>query len=364
MRFLLSKISSFFYASKVDSKRRGWIDYARGVVIIYVVYRHTMSGLIHMGYPIKNAIFLVQEASMPIFFVVSGIFIHSSLVKRGFLRFVRFKFDGLLYPYLVWVTIHLTIQIIFSDLINSDKTAIFYAYILVLPRSLDQFWYLYTLFMLMIMFAAVNTYILKFRALPNALLGVALYALSYFIPTNWFAVNDCLFYYFFVTFGFLISEWLLPHNSRFFTDWRVPTILVPLFALLFYIWNSTYPGITELRDTGYMGYVLFVPLTILTAFLIFLITNKLDRWGVLDILRFIGSRSLYIYIMHLIFTGATRVLLAGYFDLPVAVMFAIILSAGVLLPMVVYELLIRMKLTFLFEPPRISKKEIISDDRP
>ncbi|NJM25695.1 MAG: acyltransferase family protein [Bacteroidia bacterium] len=123
MRFFLSKISSFFYASKVDSKRRGWIDYARGIVIIYVVYRHTLSGLIHMGYPIRNAIFLVQEASMPIFFVVSGIFIHSSLVKRGFLRFVRFKFDGLLYPYLVWVTIHLTLQIVFSNVVNSDKNA-------------------------------------------------------------------------------------------------------------------------------------------------------------------------------------------------------------------------------------------------
>ncbi|NJM25291.1 MAG: hypothetical protein HC859_07190, partial [Bacteroidia bacterium] len=122
--------------------------------------------------------------------------------------------------------------------------------------------------------------------------------------------------------------------------------------------------ITELRDTGYLGYALFVPLTILTAFLIFLVTNKLDRWGVLDILRFIGSRSLYIYIMHLIFTGAVRVLLARYFNLPVEAMFGLILFAGVLLPMVAYELLVRLKMTFLFEPPRISKKEVISDDKP
>ncbi len=342
------------------SHRRGWIDYSRGVVIIYVVYRHAMIGLIGAGVSLNNAVYLVQEVSMPVFFIVSGLFIGSSTLKRGLGEFVTFKIKSLLYPYFIWGFIHLTIQILFSHYSNSDKSLTYYLYLFIAPRAIDQFWYLYTLFFSMFIFAVLNFTVLKFKIIPNVIVAVVFCLASYFIKTLWFSFTDILFYYLFLVVGFLLSDFILPANSQFSKGkWLWPAL--PIFAVLQLFWWMRYPDIDRLVDLDYVGFLAFIPITLLGALLLFIFSHKLEQWEILKPLRYIGSHSLYIYIMHLIFTGAMRVLILRLFPgLPPLAMLVIVMAGGIIFPIVCYRLIQRLNLGFLLEPPESFKKLLFS----
>lgn len=330
--------------------RRGWIDYARGFVIIYVVYRHAMTGLLAAGIPINNAIYLVQESSMPVFFIVSGIFIRASAEKRGLGTFIKFKLESLIYPYFIWGGIHLSIQILLSEFTNYKKDIFYFTYLFTQPRAIDQFWYLYALFSVMVIFVGLNLGWLNFKVVPNMLLALVLYLTSYFVRTDWFSLNDILFYYLFLCVGFLMSEYMLPVNNQFFKG-RWLLYVLPIFVALQLFWWSRYVGIHQLEQLDFLGFWLFIPITIISAFLIFLISHKLDEWNALKFLKYTGSHSLYIYIMHLIFSAAVRVfLLKVWPELPPFAMLLIIIAGSILLSIGAYKLLMKLNMKFLFEP--------------
>lgn len=362
--FIRGGIDSMSSAGSKKVHRRSWIDYTRGFIIIYVVYRHALTGMISAGVDIKNAIYLVQESSMPIFFIVSGIFIHSSAMKRGLDTFVRFKFESLMYPYFLWGAIHLTLQIIFSQYSNSDKDIGYYAFLFTFPRAIDQFWYLYTLFAAMVIFATLNFRLLKFSAPMNVAVALAMYLASYFITTDDFSLHDILFYYLFLVFGFLMAETLLPVDSTFFRGkWLV--YFLPVFVVLQIVWQIYYPDATQLHQLDFGGFLIFVPITIIGSLMLFFISNKLDEWGLLKSLRYIGSHSLYIYIMHLMFTSIIRViLLKVYPEIPPLLMLVLIIAGGVFIPIICYRIFVRFNISGLFEPPQRVRNVIYGKSKP
>lgn len=350
--------------SEKKAHRRGWIDYARGIVIIYVVYRHALTGLIGAGLNIPNAIYMVQESSMPIFFIVSGVFIYASALKRGFNTFVRFKFESLMYPYFVWGAIHLIVQIIFSRFSNSAKGWDYFLYMITYPRAIDQFWYLYTLFGVMVLFAFVNFKIFEFKIIPNIIMGAILYLLSYLIESDHFSLNDILFYYSFLVFGFLAARFILPVDSTFFKGrWLIYGL--PVFVILQIYWHLHYSDARFLVQLDFFGFLLFMPITILGALILFVVVYIFESRGILMFFKKIGSHSLYIYVMHLMFTGAVRVVLMKLApDLHPMVMLGIIITAGVFIPIILYQLLMRLGFTWLFEPPGFIKRVISAEGKP
>lgn len=351
-------------AVEKKAHRRGWIDYARGIVIIYVVYRHALTGLIGAGVDIKNAIYMVQESSMPIFFIVSGVFIYSSALKRGFNTFARFKFESLMYPYFVWGTIHLITQIIFSKFSNSAKGWDYFIYLITYPRAIDQFWYLYTLFAVMLLFAILNFKLFKFKVVPNIVLAAVFYLVSFFVETDYFSINDILFYYSFLVFGFLIARFILPVDSNFFAG-RWLLYGLPAFIVLQLVWYLYYSDAHLLVQLNFGGFLLFMPITILGALILFVVVYKLETNNILLFFKKIGSHSLYIYVMHLMFTAAVRVVLLKFFpSLNPIVMLWIIIAGGVFIPIVLYKGLVKLGFNWLFEPPTFLKKIILQESKP
>lgn len=69
--------------------RETWIDYARGIAIILVLYRHVFEGIKNAGIAVERYLFIEHfnimffSFRMPLFFIVSGIFVKSSLKKEG-----------------------------------------------------------------------------------------------------------------------------------------------------------------------------------------------------------------------------------------------------------------------------------------
>jgi fucose 4-O-acetylase-like acetyltransferase len=142
----------FFNAEGATRSRMPWVDYTKGIAIILVIYRHVWFGLtrdhldtLHYLY-LKHANDIVYSFRMPLFFVLSGIFISKSLAKRTKKQLVINKFDTLLYPYLIWAVIQVSLQIVFTKFTNSHRSLMDYLYIIIQPRNIDQLWYLISLF--------------------------------------------------------------------------------------------------------------------------------------------------------------------------------------------------------------------------
>ena len=126
-----------------------------------------------------------------------------------------------------------------------------------------------------------------------------------------------------------------------------------------------YPDTNRLNDLDFIGFVMFVPITIIGALLIFIFSYKLDEWNWLKILKFIGSHSLYIYIMHLIFTSGIRmVFLKLYPEAPPLLMLIVIMIGGIFIPIALYKAFIRLGFNALFEPPPVVKKLIFWKHKP
>src|SRR5215216_5994597 len=135
-----------FNTPVLQKKRLEWVDYLRGIAIVLVVYRHALLGIersdVSVPAFLNDANMIFYSFRMPLFFLLSGIFISRSLVKRSFQQLVGIKFEKLLYPYLVWSILQITLQILLSDITNSKRSVLDYTYIFYQPRHIDQFWYL------------------------------------------------------------------------------------------------------------------------------------------------------------------------------------------------------------------------------
>ena len=97
-----------------------WVDYAKGIGIILVVYAHLLSSGYHAGLDIKESFFffsdsLVYSFHMPLFFLLAGLFAGQSYLKRGVKSFLVHKVQVLGYPCLIWSVIQLVVECFFSN---------------------------------------------------------------------------------------------------------------------------------------------------------------------------------------------------------------------------------------------------------
>src|SRR5690606_37421024 len=162
-----------------------WVDYAKGIAIFLVVYRHSFEGLKRAG--VDTASFMGLEYAnilffsfrMPLFFIVSGMFLSSSLAKRGLNTFIGQKAKTILYPYFLWGGLQISSQLLLSGMVNASRTAEDYLFLLYDPKGVDQFWYLYALFNVTALYALIKIYA-RFTVVFQLALGIVLYYFSAF----------------------------------------------------------------------------------------------------------------------------------------------------------------------------------------
>jgi len=131
--------------------RIAWVDYAKGVGIILVVVGHTLRGLqktpVHVpGWEFADA--WIYAFHMPLFFFLAGLFVEHSC--RGSLgQFIDGKARRILWPYFVWTIL----QESFRHLVGSSPLGIAELWTIIY-RPVMQFWFLYVLFLLLVLYAA------------------------------------------------------------------------------------------------------------------------------------------------------------------------------------------------------------------
>ena len=340
--------------------RQTWIDYARGISIILVLYRHVFEGLKNSGLAIadyislEHANILFFSFRMPLFFIVSGIFVAGSLEKRGIKLFVNNKWRTILYPYFLWGIIQITLQIFLSGYVNSDRSAFDYLYLLYQPRSIEQFWYLYALFNVSVIYAFTKS-VLKLTAIQNAIIGLILIFISSWTGRNqiniWF-LSDICHYYLFYAIGDLIGRFIRDKNNlpKLYSWKNSAFLLVPfIVSQVYYLYQNLEHSPNSYDYVENFQPYIFVVVAITGCAFIISLCFLLQKTNKVQWLHHLGRHSLYIYVAHVIILAATRMLMVKIFgitNVPILLISGII--AGLAGPVILYKLSERYNFTTLF----------------
>lgn len=348
------------HTALVKAPRQTWIDYARGIAIILVLYRHVFEGIKNSGLPVleyatlEQANILFFSFRMPLFFIVSGIFVAGSLYKRGLKKFIETKARTILYPYFLWGIIQITLQIAMSGWVNTQRTPADYLLLLYLPRGLEQFWYLYALFNVAVLYALSLT-VFKLNAWQNTGIGLLLFAISAYVGRE--AINigfiyDIMHYYLFYAIGDLCARFIREKkNLPLLQSWKMAALLfIPFAATQWYFLQKNLA-----HPTGHYDYVenfepyLFILIALTGCAFVISISFNLQRWNKLRWLHILGKHSLYIYVAHVISLAATRIFMVKVLAIshvPTLLIFGI--AAGLLLPVLMFKIADRLNIRWLF----------------
>jgi fucose 4-O-acetylase-like acetyltransferase len=334
-----------FNTSVLLKNRLAWVDYLKGIAIVLVVYRHVLIGIQRYvagqqakGKPIPDVPLYLDKANiiffsfrMPLFFILSGIFISGSLKKRTLKQVLGIKFEHLLYPYFIWVFLQVTLQIILGPNTNSNRTLLDYTYILYQPRALDQFWYLPALFNTTAIYLLVKTQ-LKMKVWGQLILGLLLYFFSPWCQ-GISMISDWMEFYLFFALGDAISVFFFKESvQRFLKNGYSLLMISPIFFLtqVYYLKHNTGPGQLD-----------FLAIALIGCLSMFILSFRMQSWNVLSFLRIVGYHSLYIYVMHIFVAGLVRLLFTRFLGLDNPFL---LLSSGIFfgitLPIIFYNLLI------------------------
>jgi fucose 4-O-acetylase-like acetyltransferase len=350
--------SKAFNLAILQKNRMPWVDYLRGIAILLVVYRHVLVGLQRSNFTIPvgliNANMIFFSFRMPLFFILSGMFINSSIIKRSLKQLAFIKFENLLYPYLVWAFIQITLQILLSRFTNSDRGLKDYLLIFYEPRGLDQFWYLPALFNTTMIYILVKVK-LKATSWVQLLLGAALYLTSPYIR-GLSMVSDWMEFYIFFAVGDALSSFFFKKKSQdFLKKYSTFLLVIPLFTIaqFYYLSHST-----VYYSDDHMGKLAYLPIVFIGCFSMFVLAFRLQNWNILKFLRVLGFHSLFIYVMHVIISAFTRIVLIHLFGInnPYLLLIGGI-ATGVTIPVIIYNLLIKDNVgRFLFSLSKHPKK--------
>ena len=328
--------AEFVHEKTTQSRRRlAWADHARGFAIILVVYRHVAVGLRRAGMPVSNWAYNLQEVffdfRMPVFFVLSGIFTANSLSKRTRGMVLRDKVSTLLYPYLLWAILMVTLELIFSKYINAKRDAYDYVYILTQPRAIDHLWYLLALFNTTIIYLGLSRIISK--SWIHALIALGLHSLSMLplIKTSTL-ITDAFFFYPYYFIGTQISSALLdPIKSEKFLNPKNLLWLTPFFLVGQWFWFTN-------RGKEDEYFLLFLAINLIACYLTYTVFYQIAKHDKLRWLERLGTYSLYIYILHVPIAAVLRVVCTKLLHIDnLPVIFLICWLGGLFIPIWMFD---------------------------
>lgn len=302
--------------------RLAWVDAARGLGIILVVYGHALRGQITARLYPASALTVWQDQliyafHMPLFFFLSGLFAGVGTRTEGF---VARRFRTLAWPYLLWSLIQGLMSIAGSRYANTPVSPD--ALWRIGWQPIGQFWFLYALLLCNLLLLLPR--MLFFASVP---LIVAASLLNPWVTIATLAAGDLPYF----ALGVLIGA---PRLSDWLAECRTAPALVlcgwGTFAALF-VWDNGLPSLL----LGWLRAFAGIAGTIGVAALV----GRHWRW-----LVGLGVASMPIYLMHVIAQAGFRALLR-HFALPPDVMLAGVFLFALLAPVAAWLLLSRLRLS-------------------
>ncbi len=282
-------------AAVAAGSRVSWVDTARGIGIILVVYAHVLRGHLPLGADPGVAWATAQDAfiysfHMPLFFVLGGLFLWQS-IGRGRWRFVKERRWQMVYPYLLWSVIAAGLEVIMSRFVN---TPLSWRNIAMIPvEPIEQYWFIYALLIHQLVIAAI--WPRKWLLVPVTLLG---FVLLQYLGGGWLQVRAFGFLPFVVA-GILLANALQRMAAATF----IAQLWLALAGWLAFVvlWaldtqgRLIFGGATLLGFAGSIGTI---------GLAMMLTSTRAAR-----LLIVLGEASLAIYLAHTIFSAGTRIML-------------------------------------------------------
>lgn len=332
-------------------ERRVWVDYAKAIGIILVVYGHVARGVYHAGIQIPSNFYIIADTviysfHMPLFFFLAGLFFYKSLRKRGSGNLIISKIDTLVYPYVLWSIVQGGIEATLSGYTNGSVTYTEVFALLWSPRA--QFWFLYALFAIYLFATLIFSSKSKLLALPVLLLSIPLYLYPGLLP-DLLVFKLISNYFVFFSLGIVFSMYF--SAQAFSKPWAV---LVSGFAFALSQYLSFIYGLSSHLNALFLSMIGIVFVICLSAW-----ASKLN----FKIMLLIGSSSIAIYLMHILVTSGARVLLESMRIQSPVLHLLIGCSVGIFAPIMAFILIEKYKIPFVLSAP-ISRRLTLITKQP
>lgn len=337
-------------------KRTDWVDYGKGLGIILVVYAHLLSSGYHAGLHIQEHFFLLSDSivysfHMPFFFFLAGLLVEQSYKKRGGWEFVGTKIKFLAYPYLVWSLLQACAELFFS---RHSLRGVTVSDILAIPYlPLAQFWYLYALLWMYLVFALLN----QCGQYASAVMLASACVLFYFpVNTEIMALNGFSTGFIFFVFAVLIKKKCGDLEKYILPVWATIALLFVLMGTGWYVFeNCIVP--TRLTNGLHPFYFLFLAVVGIT-FCVGL-AQFLARKKYCQVVQSLGIYSLQIYLVHMLAGVAARIVLWKFLHIDNPLIHMVIgMGAGLFVPVILYNIALKINFPYLFELGRANVKSV------
>lgn len=317
--------------------RQRWVEVAKGLGILIVVWYHVVGSLRHVGAPewlldVNTNWDVRLRNAMPIFFFVSGVLAARTLRKPAS-DFWSYLVERLLYPYVLWSVASVLLSVyVARDNVNRALGLPDLA--LIAWRPVLQYWYLLALVVYLVIARFVVQVDTRGRALV-ALVAVSWAALVLGVGVEGHFSRMLELQLSFFVVGLLAGPAVVAALRR-----RRETTLAALaaagFAAIAVIVQPRFDWPTWNVLPALVGYLSLGTLLLLAVLIA-------GRWPG-SWLEYVGSRSLEIYVAHVIAIAAARIVLVhlGIRSIPLHLVAGML--AGVLGPLALQLAVRRAKL--------------------
>lgn len=311
---------------KIDNRYK-WIDVAKGLGIVLVVYGHVLRG-IHgsLAIPLSESFFMfsdnfVYSFHMPLFFILSGLFFEKSLRKRTTISFLKEKLYSLAYPFIVWSILQTSIEFFLSKYTNGSVGIEELWTCLFIPRA--QFWFLYALFFINLINLCLFAINKKYGLIFSMVLAVFLFGFDVDLGVFTRTANHLIYFNLGIMLHGVIFRYINVIEGSFFALLFSATLFLLLwflFAQKEFVFNSVFfPWFNfVLALLGIVGVVL--------------LSSWLVRFDFSLLFEKLGFYSMQIYLTHIIIGSGIRVALMKIGILSPLIHIIVGTTAGILIP--------------------------------
>jgi len=333
--------------------RTNWVDYGKGIGIILMVYAHLLSSAYHGGIDVPKHFFNLSDSiiygfHMPFFFFLSGLFVESSLRKRGAKNYLIDKFLRIFYPYIIWSILQVSVEVIFSD--QTQKGATLSDLLTIVYRPWGQFWFLYALLIMHIMYAVFN-YLGRYSALLIFITAVILF--FYPLPIGIMALGGFSNHVIFFSSGIFFGRYFIEAEKYEIPLWGIILLLAILIGSGYLVFEKL---IEPMRLAGRSYRFYFLYLAILGIIACSATAQYLARRNISKFLQVLGTYSLQIYLVHMLAGVGIRMILLLVFGIQNWIAHIIIgMIFALIAPIFLQKISGRWNFPYLFEMRRQTK---------
>lgn len=333
--------------SSTAGARVQWIDATRGLAIILVVFGHAAGGLIDASAPgslpaLRYVFLAIYTFHMPIFFFLAGLFVEQRL-ERGIAPFFTRLLPTIVYPYFLWSILQYSLIFALGSLVNHPVENYWRTLVAIPWRPVSQFWFLHALFLIHCL-GILAWRLGGVRAVLGAALLVKIVALCVpSTPALSLAAGNAPFYALGVLLGWQRVSALLTSATLEFRG-LVTLCAVGALVLLSSQADAIQPYIAvEAASSAGIAKVAWIstmlPATLLAGTALLLMADSLARLAgpVPTLVERLGTVTMPIFLLHVIFVAGARILLTKLFGLSGIAILPLLVIVGIIGPVLARE---------------------------